>query len=83
MHTAVRLNEVIVNKSHDAKLVILNLPSPPKVVGADKDSNCKHNFNYRILFNALSALHMPFNVFNDVLIFISIWAKFFFLVLTI
>ncbi len=41
MHTAVRLNEVIVNKSHEAKLVILNLPSPPKTIGQDRDSNCK------------------------------------------
>jgi hypothetical protein len=41
MHTAVRLNEVIVNKSHEAKLVILNLPSPPKNIGADRDSNCE------------------------------------------
>ncbi|GFN93070.1 solute carrier family 12 member 4 [Plakobranchus ocellatus] len=30
MHTAVRLNEHIVNKSHGAQLVILNLPAPPK-----------------------------------------------------
>ena len=41
MHTAVRLNEAIVNKSHEAKLVILNLPSPPKHIGQDRDSNCK------------------------------------------
>jgi len=41
MHTAVRLNEVIVSKSHEAKLVILNLPSPPKTVGIDKDASCK------------------------------------------
>ena len=41
MHTAVRLNEVIVNKSHEAKLVILNLPSPPKNIGPDRDSNCE------------------------------------------
>lgn len=39
MHTAVKLNEAIVAKSHDAKLVILNLPGPPKVVGKDKDSS--------------------------------------------
>ncbi|KAI9564397.1 hypothetical protein GHT06_008136 [Daphnia sinensis] len=30
MHTAVKLNEVIMQRSHDAKLVVLNLPSPPK-----------------------------------------------------
>ena len=42
MHTAVRLNEAIVNKSHEAKLVILNLPSPPKSIGQDRDSNCKY-----------------------------------------
>ena len=41
MHTAVRLNEVMVNKSHEAKLVILNLPSPFKSSGPDKDSNCE------------------------------------------
>ena len=33
--------QAIVAKSHDAKLVILNLPGPPKVVGADKDCSCK------------------------------------------
>ena len=43
MHTAVRLNEAIVNKSHEAKLVILNLPSPPKAIGQDRDSSCKFN----------------------------------------
>merc|ERR1719474_413990 len=37
MHTAVKLNEAIVAKSHDAKLVILNPPGPPKIVGKDKD----------------------------------------------
>ena len=51
MHTAVRLNEAIVNKSHEAKLVILNLPSPPKHIGQDRDSNCKYlpfqNFVFR------------------------------------
>ena len=41
MHTAVKLNEAIVNKSHEAKLVILNLPSPPKVIGPDRDSSCE------------------------------------------
>ncbi|XP_048873871.1 solute carrier family 12 member 5-like [Brienomyrus brachyistius] len=30
MHTALKLNEVIVNKSKEAKLVLLNMPGPPK-----------------------------------------------------
>ncbi|CAF3911656.1 unnamed protein product, partial [Rotaria sordida] len=29
MHSAVRLNQQIRNRSHDAKLVLINLPSPP------------------------------------------------------
>lgn len=38
MHTAVKLNEVIVNKSHDARLVLLNMPGPPR--NPDGDENC-------------------------------------------
>jgi len=38
MHTAVKLNEVIVNRSHDARLVLLNMPGPPK--NTDGDENC-------------------------------------------
>lgn len=30
MHTALRLNEVIMKKSKEAKLVLLNMPGPPK-----------------------------------------------------
>lgn len=30
MHTAVRLNEVIIKKSKEAKLVLLNMPGPPR-----------------------------------------------------
>nr|CAD7460581.1 unnamed protein product [Timema tahoe] len=40
MHTAVKLNEVIVNKSHDAQLVILNLPGPPRDTKPERESNC-------------------------------------------
>ncbi|EFX88997.1 hypothetical protein DAPPUDRAFT_41064 [Daphnia pulex] len=39
MHTAVKLNEVIVQRSHDAKLVVLNLPSPPKQTSLGGGSN--------------------------------------------
>ncbi|GLV43175.1 kazachoc [Carabus blaptoides fortunei] len=39
MHTAVKLNEVIVNRSHDAQLVILNLPGPPKDNKLERESN--------------------------------------------
>ena len=41
MHTAVKLNEVIVQRSHDAKLVVLNLPSPPKQTLLGGGSNCE------------------------------------------
>lgn len=38
MHTAVKLNEVVVNKSQGAQLVLLNMPGPPKSRGGDE--NC-------------------------------------------
>ncbi|XDA82745.1 hypothetical protein R6Z07F_012658 [Ovis aries] len=37
MHTAVRLNEVIVKKSQDAKLVLLNMPGPPRNRNGDEN----------------------------------------------
>lgn len=46
MHTAVKLNEVIVNKSHDAQLVILNLPGPPKDTSLERECNCKLKINF-------------------------------------
>lgn len=46
MHTAVKLNEVIVNRSHDAQLVILNLPGPPKNTRIERESNCKYSFYF-------------------------------------
>ncbi|XP_013175859.1 PREDICTED: solute carrier family 12 member 4 isoform X3 [Papilio xuthus] len=39
MHTAVKLNEVIVSRSHDAQLVILNLPGPPRDTELEMESN--------------------------------------------
>lgn len=44
MHTAVKLNEVIVSRSHDAQLVILNLPGPPRDTKLERESNCKYIF---------------------------------------
>ncbi|XP_061093727.1 solute carrier family 12 member 7 isoform X2 [Conger conger] len=37
MHTAVRLNEAVVNKSQGAHLVLLNMPGPPKNKGGDEN----------------------------------------------
>ncbi|KAI7813766.1 solute carrier family 12 member 4 [Triplophysa rosa] len=37
MHTAVKLNEVIVNRSHDARLVLLNMPGPPRNQEGDEN----------------------------------------------
>lgn len=42
MHTAVKLNEVVVNKSQGAHLVLLNMPGPPRNRGGDE--NCILNY---------------------------------------
>ncbi|XP_071973870.1 solute carrier family 12 member 4 isoform X3 [Engystomops pustulosus] len=46
MHTAVKLNEVIITKSHDAKLVLLNMPGPPKNTGGDENCILLHPVIY-------------------------------------
>ena len=51
MHTAVKLNEAIVSRSHDAKLVILNLPGPPKTMVDDSDYSCKLENSVVLWFN--------------------------------
>jgi len=35
MHTAVKMNESIVARSHEAKVVIVNMPGPPKMKNAE------------------------------------------------
>lgn len=40
MDTAVRLNELIVEHSHNAQLVMVNLPGPPDKAGATEEQNC-------------------------------------------
>uniref|UniRef100_A0A8C5I657 Solute carrier family 12 member 7-like n=1 Tax=Gouania willdenowi TaxID=441366 RepID=A0A8C5I657_GOUWI len=45
MHTAVKLNEVVVKKSRDSQLVLLNMPGPPK--------NMKGDANYMEFLEAL------------------------------
>ncbi|MEQ2300695.1 hypothetical protein AMECASPLE_028410 [Ameca splendens] len=37
MHTAVKLNEVVVKKSKDSQLVLLNMPGPPKNKKGDEN----------------------------------------------
>ncbi|XP_049602320.1 solute carrier family 12 member 7 isoform X2 [Syngnathus scovelli] len=37
MHTAVKLNEVVVKKSQDSQLVLLNMPGPPKNKKGDEN----------------------------------------------
>lgn len=57
MHTAVKLNEVIVNRSHEAQLVILNLPGPPKDTKLERESNCK--------FRKLVKMYVNLEIFTD------------------
>lgn len=47
MHTAVRLNEVVLKNSRESQLVLLNMPGPPK--NKKGDENC-------ILFQLISHL---------------------------
>uniref|UniRef100_A0A665VIQ8 Solute carrier family 12 member 7-like n=1 Tax=Echeneis naucrates TaxID=173247 RepID=A0A665VIQ8_ECHNA len=72
MHTAVKLNEVVVNKSQGAHLVLLNMPGPPRNRGGDE--NCILNLCHAIKFQ-LSMMH--FVVIDaeacDVTVITSVW----------
>lgn len=48
MHTAVKLNEVVVNKSQGAQLVLLNMPGPPRNRGGDENCILVIKLNYRV-----------------------------------
>jgi hypothetical protein len=39
MHSAIELNKRIIEKSKDASLVLLNIPTPPKVSAGDYNCN--------------------------------------------
>ncbi|KAF4801489.1 solute carrier family 12 member 7-like protein [Turdus rufiventris] len=56
MHTAVKLNGVVLNKSQDAQLVLLNMPGPPK--NRKGDENC--NESMRSIRNLV--LYMSFSI---------------------
>lgn len=55
MHTAVRLNKVVVEKSKSSELVLLNMPGPPK--NKKGDENC-------ILCSAGPVLETLINLFG-------------------
>jgi len=57
MHTAVKLNEAIVSRSHDAKLVILNLPGPPKTLNSE-DSDYSYMEFLEVLTEGLERVLM-------------------------
>ena len=63
MHTAVKLNEVIVNRSHEAQLVILNLPGPPKDTKMERESNCE--FGTFLVLRSLHDFRFRYGIFRS------------------
>jgi len=53
MRTAVGLNEVIVERSHEARLVIINLPGVPKSAAGDENCILQCNIVNSQLFSFL------------------------------
>nr|XP_057907523.1 solute carrier family 12 member 5b isoform X3 [Doryrhamphus excisus] len=66
MHTALRLNEVITKKSKEAKLVLLNMPGPPKNRMADSRFQTNET---RLMDNAV---YRDYPFFTDVQVMIFI-----------
>ena len=70
MNTSVKLNELIVNKSHESALVIINLPGPP--VKRETEENCILCFSCMCVFllethkyaSFLISLHFHLCVYN-------------------
>lgn len=56
MHTAVKLNEVVVKKSKDSELVLLNMPGPPK--NKKGDENCILFFCHNMLCPCLIIVYL-------------------------
>lgn len=48
MHTALTLNEAILKRSKNAKLVIINLPGAPKATSTEAENNCKYWCSIRL-----------------------------------
>lgn len=71
MHTAVKLNEAVVQRSHDAQLVILNLPGPPKDTKLERESNCTNSFSIGAVSN-----YCKFQIWNSSKYLRKVWRGF-------
>ena len=54
MNTAVKLNEAIVDKSHSAKLIFINLPGLPRDIAHGKSSSSESAHHYMEFLEALT-----------------------------
>lgn len=57
MHTAVKLNGVVLNKSQHAQLVLLNMPGPPK--NRKGDENCILCYTASVFLDICNLIFMP------------------------
>ena len=77
MNTSVKLNELIVEKSHDASLVIVNLPAPPSNPG--KEENCILSYMYTLVLPLFCTLtHITPRVHEHHVLLIILLVKAFF-----